>query len=452
MNKISRLQERHCANHLFRNDSRDVLLVQGARQVGKTTMIHSVLESSSDTIYALNLERDQDVLRQIDRTESFAEFSRVLSLYWKVTTIDRPGTVLFIDEAQESEHLGRYVRFMKEEWQHIRVVLSGSSMSRIFRDETRVPVGRFRPLLVTPFVFEEFLAVSGLTHLQQVFEEFCGNMKEGLIDEPLHSAFIEVLDDYLAVGGLPAVATNYYAGGDYRGLRRALYDAQEDDFVRKSSLSDRSLFAKGLRGVANYIGMPSKFGHIDDAKITANMILSTQTAWHLIYEIEQKSMSSTTQHLPKRYLYDIGMAQDLRDMPFPRLSLVSTKNPALRTQLGGLFENALLIALISNQARLGDISGWRSGGSDSPEVDFIWRQDQHTIAFECKATQNVSLKHWSSLKAYLEAIKDINTANIGFLVSAAPFKVVQSKHGTLINLPLYLASGSIIRNLVHKYL
>lgn len=444
MNYIKRLHETQLADQLREQTNRDVILVQGARQVGKTTMVEKVLERF-ERVFSANLERDLDLLRQIDRSASFAEFASALALYWKTPTIDQQGAVLFIDEAQESSHLGRYVRFMKEDWKQVRVILSGSSMSRIFRDDTRVPVGRFRPWLVPPLVFEEFLGAVDQPHLHQIYENFRVEPREGLIDDATHEALLKVLDSYLTVGGLPAVATSYLAGHDHRALRRALFDAQEDDFVRKSSLTDRSQFVMGLRGVANYIGMPSKSTHIHESRATADKILSALAAWNLVIEIEQKGMSSTTRHLPKRYIYDIGMAQDLRDMPFPRLSLVSTKNPALRTQLGGLFENALLINLLADQGRGGDVSGWRKGAADGVEIDFVWRQGDHTIALECKASQSVSLKHWSGIKAYLEATANAGGRSMGVLVSAAPFKVVKATAGTLVNMPLYLASGANIR-------
>jgi hypothetical protein len=133
-------------------------------------------------------------------------------------------------------------------------------------------------------------------------------------------------------------------------------------------------------------------------------------------------------------------------MPFPMLSLVATQNPALRTQLGGLFENALLLQILAEQSRLGDLSGWKKAGSDSPELDFIWRQENFLVAIECKATQKVSQKHWSSLKSYFETTADCGIPCVGVLVSAAPFKVINSTKGTMVNLPLYLASGKHLRS------
>ena len=414
--------------------------------MGKTTLVEQAL-INQDLVFSTNLERDATLLRGIDRTTSFDQFTNLLQVHFKRATIDLPGAILFIDEAQESEKVGDYIRFMKEEWQHLRVVLSGSSMSRIFRNTQRVPVGRYQPWLVTPLVFQEFLSASGQTHLMDIHSEFALLPKESLIDGAMHTAFLSVFDEYLSVGGLPEVVTTYFAGGDYRAKRIAIYDSQEDDFVRKSSLADRAHFGKGLKGIANFIGMPSKFSHIDEHKRTAEKILSEQVAWNLIIEIEQKSMNATSQQLPKRYLYDIGMAQDLRDMPFPKLSLVSTQNPNLRNQLGGLFENTLLLQILEEQTYLGHISGWRQGGSDSPEVDFIWRTDSAAIPIECKATQKLSMKHWSGIKTYLDATDQ----KFGFLVTASPFCVIHSKDRVLVNLPIYSVSLNTINKCIEKY-
>jgi predicted AAA+ superfamily ATPase len=446
LNNIKRLQLEKLRSSVLSNNNRDVLLIQGARQVGKTTLIEQAL-APLNPVYALNFERDLDTLREIDRSDSFDEFTRILRLRFHTPDFDRPGSIIFLDEAQESEKIGSYVRFMKEEWKHVRVILSGSSMSRIFRGSTRVPVGRYRPWHVTPFVFDEFLSASSNVVLQKANATFQADPRVGLIEGATHSAMLALLDTYLLVGGLPAVVTTFFAQGDYRATRHAIYNAQEDDFVRKSSLHERAFFSRGLKGVANFIGMPAKYAHIHDSKNIAEKSLSELKAWNLVIEVEQKGMNSTSQHLPKRYLYDMGITQDMRDMPFPRLSLVTTTNEALRTQLGGLFENALLLQLIDEQTYFGDISGWRKGGSDGPEVDFVWRRNGLSIPIECKATQKVSLKHWSGLKQYLDATGE----RVGFLVTAAPFKVIKQSERVLINLPLYSASAATIQKCVEIF-
>ena len=67
--------------------------------------------------------------------------------------------------AQESRMLGSFVRFMKEAWAHATVILSGSTLRRLFRAHTRYPVGRVRHLVLGPFSFSEFLRALDKTHL-----------------------------------------------------------------------------------------------------------------------------------------------------------------------------------------------------------------------------------------------------------------------------------------------
>ena len=400
MNIINRLNKNEFLN-LLGDESRDVILVQGARQVGKTTFIQQVL-SGRPFVTNLNLEKDLDFLRDLDRTLNFEEFTRLVQLKVGTTDFGSKGSVLFIDEAQESEKIGSYIRFMKEDWKNIRVILSGSSMTRIFRNVQRVPVGRFRPWLITPLTYGEFLSASPHSFLKEVYANFCSSPKQGMADNPIHNEFLKSMDEYLTVGGLPAVVTTYFSGADYIARRRFILNSQEDDFVRKSSLSDRSLFNKGMKGVANFIGMPSKKSHIHEVNSLSEKILSELAAWNLVHEVEQKGTNSTTQHLSKRYIYDCGVAQDLREMPFPRLSLVSTQSPVLRTQLGGLFENALLLQIIGERTFFDSISGWKKGTSDSQEIDFILRHETGAFPIECKATQKISSKNM------FDSVKKVN--------------------------------------------
>ena len=118
-NNISRLQLEKLRSLVLSTNNRDVLLIQGARQVGKTTLIEQAL-APLNPVYALNFERDLDTLRDIDRSNSFDEFTRILRLRFNTPDFDLPGSIIFLDEAQESEKIGSYVRFMKEEWQHVR--------------------------------------------------------------------------------------------------------------------------------------------------------------------------------------------------------------------------------------------------------------------------------------------------------------------------------------------
>ena len=156
-----------------------VLLVEGARQVGKTTLVSEALKNKPRSV-VLNLERDALARSSIDACRQFSDFEELLEDEYGYT--GRDGRVLFFDEAQESIRLGGFVRVMKEEWSRATVVLSGSTLTRLFRDDTRYPVGRVERLIVRPFSFSEFLSAIDKPHLANLLLE--GDLKNISVPRP----------------------------------------------------------------------------------------------------------------------------------------------------------------------------------------------------------------------------------------------------------------------------
>jgi predicted AAA+ superfamily ATPase len=336
---------------------------------------------------------------------------------------------------------------MKEKWTSTKVILSGSSMSRLFRKDQKVPVGRYRTALITPLDFKEFISGSGQNALLDLINTFESDLSSNKISTNLHNDFLGLIDQYLKVGGLPAVVTSHFDGQDYRELRTDILRSQEDDFIRKSSISERYLFKAGLKGIANYLGSSSKNTHIHEKQHLAEKVISVEKAWHLIHEIELHGLSSNSKFYPKRYLYDLGIAQEVREMPFPPLSIATTNNPALRTQLGGLFENMVLLQLFSSQSSDAYVSGWKKNSNEDVEVDFVWRLEDSVIPIECKASLKVSKRSFSALKQYLR----LTNTNLAILVSAAPYSVHHEDDLTLVNLPIYLVSGESLKKIRERY-
>jgi len=413
-----------------------VILLKGARQVGKTTLMERVLATFNDTL-SFNLEEDKILRSQIDQTTSFCEFEELLRLH----RFDRSKEqLLFIDEVQESRKIGSYVRFMKEKWPHTRSILSGSSMFTLFEKEVRLPVGRVTPVSLLPYQFEEFLRAGGEDLL---IEKLLHLDLEHPLSALIHERMLSCVDSFIAVGGLPEVVADFYRKRDYRRTRRSILLVQEEDFYRKEPSIKPNLFQSALRGVANHLGSTSKYSHVDDSTPHAKAILNLMNHWELIFDVEQKGMNSSSSFFPKRYLYDIGMAQDIRIMPFPPLSLLQTSDPALRTQLGGIFENLVYLTLRSHELGSIPISAWKKSSKDDIEVDFILH-DTQPIPIECKASLKVSQRSFVNLRHYLNA----SGLPLGILVSAAPLSVHREEGKTFINLPIYACSVRGVRRIL----
>ena len=220
-------QEDRILEAFVRDDrpNKSILLVEGARQVGKTALVQNALQKSSMPTYAVNLERDSLLQSEIDESKDFYEFQDLLQ--------DRLGfeggsrSIIFFDEAQESRKLGRCVRFMKEEWEKTTTILSGSTLRRLFRPDTRYPVGRVRRLVLWPFAFSEYLKAGGKEYLA---EEILSVSPR--ISEKRHQTLLSLYDQYLKTGGLPAVVQAYFAAEDYHRRRAEIIADYEQDFVR----------------------------------------------------------------------------------------------------------------------------------------------------------------------------------------------------------------------------
>jgi predicted AAA+ superfamily ATPase len=434
MTPISRDAGRLLKQKLEDRAGANVLLIEGARQVGKTTLVEEMLAGRDDTIH-LNLETDRATRNAIDQTTNFSELKFYLSNHHDASR----KRILFIDEAQESTRLGDYVRSFKESWPELSVILTGSSMSRLFQG--RVPVGRFSSLLVTPLNFREFLRFGGKISALEILERFDPSSKETHPSAFIHQEMLNHFDSYLRVGGLPGVVAKHFAGQNAVEELKDIFFSQEEDFVRKTATEDQSLFRAGLRGVANFLGGPSKLTHIRPSHYQSEKIISLLQSWHLVYEVPQMGNSSTTTHHPKRYMYDIGVAHFIREMPFPTLSILNSVNEVLRTQLGGLFENMVLSHLVSERAGLYHISGWKKSPHTGTEVDFIWRDGEDIYPIECKASLKFQSRNFASLKAFMQ----VSGTKRGFLVSAAPYQELSVIEGRLVNLPIYFSLPEILR-------
>ncbi len=415
-----------------KDEFNNVVLVEGARQVGKTTLVRQVLKDLKIPFKEFNLEESKSLSEKIDLCKNFEEFTELVRVEMKF----EPGgeEVLFIDEAQESRRLGEFVRFMKEKWWHTQVILSGSILSRIFREDVRYPVGRVTPIHVQPFSFEEFLKAGEETTLLEFLELFPDKQKT--FSQNTHEKLLQLLESYLKVGGLPEVVTTYFQKRDWRKLREDLLLGYYNDFKRIFGEDKQTYFIACLKATASLIGSPFKNSFVAsrlDGGKNREIIgsLSQLEAWKMIFKVEQKGPRVETQFHPKRYLFDLGIARQLRETATPVVRLLESEDSVGRTTLGGLVENVAAQVLINHSKEL---SGWKKASSGS-EVDFVVPWQESVIPIECKAALRVKNSHLGGLRDFMKR----HRVPRGFLVSLAPFEIRPlSREEEIIVLPLYL--------------
>lgn len=420
------------------NVHKPVLLVEGARQVGKTWLVENALRHTGKPTFEVNLERDSLLRAEIDDCRDFQEFQDLLE--------DRLGftggshSILFIDEAQESRHLGRYVRFMKEAWEKSTTILSGSTLTRLFRNDTRYPVGRVQKLVLWPFSFAEFLRTGDKDYLARVILK-----SPSEVSGKRHQTLLSFYDRYLEVGGLPMVVRAYFNGEDYRKVRAQIISDYEQDFIRIFG-EELIHIARGcLRSVANFAGGVSKNTTVIPSPTTPlnariNEIFARLEGWHLIIRSEQNGPSpeGSYGYLPKRYLFDTGVLRHLRESAVPSISVLNTVSMAARTPLGGVLENQVAVDLIRS---VGVLSGWKRSSAGT-EIDFVVKRGNASVPIECKAALSVNRRHLKGVLDYL----NLYSVPKGYTVSFAPRASIEVEHRTIENVPAYLVEAVVERS------
>jgi len=339
--------------------------------------------------------------------------------------------ILFIDEAQESLNLGRFVRFMKENWSRATVILSGSTLCRLFRTNTRYPVGRVTNLILGPFSFSEYLSAIGENHLSEDI------LDVGVtFDRHQHEYLLELFNQFLTVGGLPEIAISSL--GDFMEKRSQIIADYEYDFIRLFGEELFPVVRACFRSVASFVGSPSKnssvvsrIGSSMNAKI--NEVFARLESWHLFIRSEQKGPGPEGSHkyLPKRYMFDTGILRHFRDLSLPAINISDSLKVNTRAPLGGIIENQ---AAIEINRFGGCLSGWKKSSSGT-EIDFVYRHGLSVLPIECKSTLSLNMKHTKGLCDYM----NIYSCDAGVIISLSPYeKIDLSQGGYIINCPAYM--------------
>ena len=175
------------------------LILRGARQVGKTTLVRSFGESYTHFI-ELNLEKSEDA-NLVERSNSVQELVNFLALKNEISPKDFPHTLLFIDEIQESEKAISFLRYFYEDLPELNVIAAGSLLEHTLKKTKNYPVGRINYLYLFPLNFQEYLEAQGKNNLLERFRNVP-------VDDIAHELLMKEFHTYCIIGGMPEIVAN----------------------------------------------------------------------------------------------------------------------------------------------------------------------------------------------------------------------------------------------------
>ena len=182
------------------------LLIDGARQVGKTYIIRNTLESEQCDYIEFNLLKTPELSSLLEKSETVDDMITNLSLFSKKPFV-KGRTFLFFDEIQEFKELTTKIKFWVDEGS-FRYVFSGSLLGVELKNLKSAPVGYLKTLTMYPLDFEEFLQIYNFTdELKESLHRSFVNRTP--VNETVHDRMMQIFNVYLNVGGMPSAVEHF---------------------------------------------------------------------------------------------------------------------------------------------------------------------------------------------------------------------------------------------------
>ena len=223
-------------NHLTSNSNK-VLVIEGARQIGKSYIIRHVGKNLFKNYIEINMLEDSLMERYFERVRTVADFYLQLGAMFGNKLGDKANTLVFIDEIQAYPHLLTLLKFLKQDDKYTYIA-SGSLLGVTLAQTVSIPIGSIEVVRMYPLDFEEYLWASGVNHEVITFmrERFKANQS---LEEPLHDRILSLFKRYLLSGGLPDAVQTFVNTQNitqvrniqreihkYYGMDAAKYDAE----------------------------------------------------------------------------------------------------------------------------------------------------------------------------------------------------------------------------------
>lgn len=311
--------EAQIEDHL-KSDSRAIMLIDGARQVGKTYIIRHVGQKLFENYIELNLVEDYVGARLFANAKTVEDFYLAVSMLAGDRMKEKENTLIFIDEIQAYPHLLTLLKFLAQD-DRFTYIASGSLLGVTLAQTTSIPMGSIRMVRMFPLDFEEFLYANGMnalvvSSLRKKYE------RQESLDEATHAKVLDMFRKYLMVGGMPDAVNAFVTEKNIQLVRQiqseiyAYYaaDASKYDDGRKLKirriydLIPSNLENKKKRVVAQSIENKRGKTFADyqdefDYLISAGIALSVQAISTPVFPLIQ----SSGKNLLKLYLNDVGI-------------------------------------------------------------------------------------------------------------------------------------------------
>ncbi len=413
------------------NPRRKPLVLQGARQVGKSWSLKKFgKEYFDDTIY-INFDTMPGLKEDFKRTKEPQKLIKSMEMTAS-RTISPSSTLIILDEIQECNEALNSLKYFCEDAPEYAIVCAGSLLGvALNRTGASFPVGKVDFMTLYPVSFGEFLRATD-SHLFDTYQMIDEIMT---IPETVHQQLTEAYKLYLLTGGMPEAVSTFidtHAWNEVRTVQDAIIQSYSLDFAKHISNKDIPRVFQIWNNLQDQLAREDrKFRYGDIQKGGRAREYEGAIEWLCLAGLVHRVSAIETPRLPlsayrksnafKLYLNDVG----LLGRKFNLDSSTVIVGDALFTEFKGIMaENYVLQSLVRQYGQ--QIYYWTSG--NTAEVEFILQDAGHIIPVEVKSNRNVTAKSLTFYRKQHNPPLSIRLSTLNM-----------RKDDDLLNLPLYLA-------------
>ena len=417
-------------------DSNKILVIDGARQIGKTYIIRETGKALFENYIEINLLEDFAGAQIFSNAKTTEDFYFLLSTVAGEKMKQKKNTLVFLDEIQTYPHLLTLLKFLKQDDRYTYVA-SGSLLGVTLAQTNSVPIGSIEVCHMQQLDFEEFLYACGFakTAVETLRQKF---FRGETPDENTHARLLELFRKYLLIGGMPDAVNAWLKSSNisevraiqneirlYYGIDAAKYDADRKLKIKRLyEMLPSMMQRKKKRVVAGEIEQKknSRFENYKDeidyltASGIANEVRAVSTP---VFPLLQNS----GKNLLKLYLNDTGLLSAL----LYGNNIQAVLNDSRSVNLGALYETAVASELKAHGHAL-----WYYDNRKAGEIDFLINDYETLSVVPIEVKSGRDYTRHSALNRFLQN-EDYNVQKAYVLSNGREFKSI----GSLNYIPVY---------------
>ena len=423
--------QRYALKHLIdwkNKKNHKPLVIQGARQVGKTWLMQEFGKKYYEQVAYINFDVDLKSREIFDVDYDTERLIMDIGLATK-TKINAENTLIIFDEIQECQRALTSLKYFRENAPQYDIIVAGSLLGVSCHEGTGFPVGKVSFMNLFPLSFEEFL----LAMREERFVELL-NKKDFKTIKLFNNKYEKLIKQYCYVGGMPEIVQDFVENKDFesvRNLQKEILSAYEEDFTKHISANTVAKIRLLWKSIPAQLSKENKKFIYGAAKEGARARdFEAALSWLINSGLVYRVNKITKPDLPitayedfnsfKLFMLDVGLLGAMTDL---QADTIIDGNRIFEEFKGAITEQYVLQQFKTIKDL--PVFYW-SNETSRAEIDFVIQIKSDVVPVEVKAERNLQAK---SLKVYMEKFKP----NYAIRTSMADYK----KTDNLIDLPLY---------------